>query len=67
MSNYSWMQQKLHQFALSSQFMREISFDAENLFIPSIGEADKHVFVTGLARSGSTILLNAIYNNFLEC
>tara|TARA_Y100001978_G_C23356593_1_gene274522 strand:- start:191 stop:337 length:147 start_codon:yes stop_codon:yes gene_type:complete len=30
MNNYSWLEQKLHEFALSSQFMREVTFDFEN-------------------------------------
>ena len=30
MNNYSWLQQKLHQFALSSQFMRETTFDVDS-------------------------------------
>ena len=30
MNNYSWLEQKLHKFALSSQFMREVTFDFES-------------------------------------
>ncbi len=63
MNNYSWLQQKLHQFALSSQFMREVTFDVESAAV-SINETyDNHVFVSGLARSGTTILLNALYES----
>tara|TARA_E500000331_G_scaffold355393_1_gene410741 strand:+ start:1687 stop:2661 length:975 start_codon:yes stop_codon:yes gene_type:complete len=63
MNNYSWLQQKLHQFALSSKFMREVMFDVENSAI-SIDQTDgKHVFISGLARSGTTVLLNAIYQS----
>ena len=39
MNNYSWLQQKLHQIALSSQFMREITFDLETSLI-SINETN---------------------------
>ena len=63
MNNYSWLQQKLHQIALSSQFMREATFDVESSLIRSREIADNHVFVVGLARSGTTVLLNAIYNS----
>ena len=43
--------------------MREAAFDIENtLFIPS-KQADNHVFICGLARSGTTILLNALYES----
>ncbi len=65
MNNYSWIQKKLHQFALSSQFMRESSFDFESSFLSINPKKDNHVFIAGLARSGSTILLNAIYQSKL--
>ena len=32
MNNYIWIQKKLHKFALSSQFMREATFDFESSF-----------------------------------
>ena len=63
MNNYSWLQQKLHQFALSSKFMREVMFDVESSAISINQTDDNHVFVSGLARSGTTILLNAIYES----
>jgi len=63
MNNYSWLQQRLHQLALSSNFMREMAFDIESTFISPPEEGDMHVFVAGLARSGTTILLNAIHES----
>ena len=63
MNNYSWLQQKLHQIALSSKFMREAMFDVESSAITINQTNDNHVFVSGLARSGTTILLNAIYES----
>jgi len=63
MNNYSWLQQKLHQLALSSQFMREVTFDVEDSAITINQTDDNHVFVSGLARSGTTILLNTIYES----
>ena len=65
MNNYSWLEQKLHQFALSSQFMREVTFDFEisHNDIPSAIDNEEHVFITGLARAGTTILLNALYHS----
>ena len=62
MNNYSWFQQKLHKLALSSQFMRETSFELENVLF-SNSDVENHVFVSGLARSGTTILLNAIFKS----
>jgi len=65
MNNYSTLQRFLHRSVLSSQFMREIMFDVEqSIFLKKDDNFDDdHVFVTGLARSGTTILLNAIYQS----
>ena len=63
MNNYSWLEQELHRFALSSQFMREVTFDFESTNISSSSESDNHIFITGLARGGTTILLNALYQS----
>ncbi len=63
MNDYSWLEQKLHKFALSSQFMREVTFDFESTNISSISETENHIFITGLARAGTTILLNALYKS----
>ena len=45
--------------------MREVMFDVEQsiFFKKDDNFDDDHVFVTGLARSGTTILLNAIYQS----
>ena len=43
--------------------MREVTFDFENTNISSSIETGHHIFITGLARSGTTILLNALYKS----
>ena len=65
MNNYSTLQRFLHRSVLSSQFMREVMFDVEkSIFLKKDDNFDdNHVFVAGLARSGTTILLNAIYQS----
>ena len=63
MNRYSLLQQQLHQLALSFQFMREVTFDVENSAISTNQINDNHVVVSGLARSGTTILLNALYES----
>ena len=63
MNHYSWLEQKLHKFALSSQFMREVTFDSESTNISPSSKTGDHVFITGLARAGTTILLNALYKS----
>ena len=52
MNNYSWLQQKLHQLALSSKFMQETT-DIETSLNSNKETNDNHVFVSGLARSGT--------------
>ena len=54
---------KLYHFALSSKFMREAMFDVESSTVSINAKNENHVFITGLARSGTTILLNAIYES----
>ena len=65
MNNYSALQRFLHRTVLSSQFIREVMFDVEqSIFLKKDDNFnDDHVFVAGLARSGTTILLNAIYQS----
>ena len=63
MNNYSWLEQKLHGFALSSQLMREVTFDIENRNINSSNGTENHIFIAGLARAGTTILLNALHQS----
>ncbi len=63
MNNYTWLEQKLHQFALSSQFMREVTFDVESTNKHSSNKTKDFIFITGLARAGTTILLNALYKS----
>ena len=50
---------------LSSQFMREVMFNVEQFVFLEKDDNfnDDHVFVAGLARSGTTMLLNAIYQS----
>ena len=65
MNNYSVLERVLHRLALSSQFMREVMFEFEESLFFREGDVleDDHIFVAGLARSGTTILLNAIYQS----
>tara|TARA_S200000501_G_scaffold330980_1_gene332660 strand:- start:85 stop:1053 length:969 start_codon:yes stop_codon:yes gene_type:complete len=63
LNNYSSSQKLLHKIALSSSFLRETFFDLEkSFFLKEDFEIDtRYVFISGMARSGTTILLNAIY------
>jgi len=65
MNNYTWIEKKLHQLALSSNFMKVTMFDLERLIFSDIkkDQMQDHVYISGLARSGTTILLNSIYHS----
>ena len=65
MNNYTIFQKELHKLALFSKFMRETTFDFEKLLFSNKSNhaSSKHVFITGMARSGSTILLNSLYSS----
>lgn len=65
MSDYSVTEKFLHWLALKSPTRNEIAFDLEkSLFLSSAPcpAKHKHVFVQGLARAGTTILMREIYN-----
>ena len=65
MINYSLTQKFLHKICLSNNFIKQISFEFDNFFIKNQYSNilnNKHVFITGLARSGTTALLNFIYS-----
>ena len=63
MNNYNFLQRLLHRLALAPKFMREATFDAEDFFINATSNKEEHVFIAGLARSGTTILMNAIFKS----
>ena len=55
----------MHKVALSPHFLRVAAFDLESTLTSSLRNKGDHVFVSGLARSGTTILLNAIFESDL--
>lgn len=63
MKRYNFLERSLHKIALTSQFMREITFQLEDSVIKKSEYSDNHIFIAGLARSGTTILLNSIYQS----
>jgi hypothetical protein len=63
--DYSILTKLLHKIVFRSKSISEISFEIEKAIYLS-GDAskitnDKHVFVSGLARSGTTILMSCLY------
>jgi hypothetical protein len=66
-SDYSPFSRLLHRMALQSDILPEVSFDIENAVVNKKDKsfADNHVFVSGLARSGTTILMRYLYETGL--
>ncbi len=63
---YNFPSRILHRLALGSKAILETGFDIERkLFSARSTEsvAAKHVFVSGLARSGTTLLMRALYDS----
>ncbi len=62
-SDYSVGEKLLHHMALSLPWVRKASFDVDGLFTKDIEwpANRKHVFICGLARAGTTILMRAFY------
>src|ERR1039457_2965158 len=62
-SDYNFFSRFIHRVALQSKAIAEISFDIENAIIKKKNRSftDNHVFISGLARSGTTILMRYLY------
>ena len=66
MQNYSFIQKELHKLLLSRKLIKKIFFEIEkSLFLEKKFDfcADKHVFIAGLSRPGTTALLYYLYNS----
>lgn len=61
-SDYNFWKKLVHQFALGSKYISRASFDFEEILCGSsiVPTDGKHLFISGLARSGTTVLLNNI-------
>ena len=64
MQNYNFLQKQLHRLVLGKQFLKKNLFDIEKLLfykkLQNVKEL-QHIFITGLPRSGTTILLKFLY------
>jgi len=66
MSDYNALQRILHYVALANTSILEATLDAELAFCKSRltdQSLQKHVFVSGLARGGTTILMRSLYES----
>jgi len=63
-SDYSFGDRLLHHLVLGVPFINKVSFELDGL-LPNKGPDhpdEKHVFVSGLARAGTTILMRTFFN-----
>ncbi|MFI5140476.1 MAG: sulfotransferase [Sphingobacteriales bacterium] len=62
-SGYNFIDRFIHRVALQSKAVAEVSFDIEEALTKKKGSAfpGDHVFISGLARSGTTILMQYLY------
>lgn len=62
-STYSFMERALHHLALGSTAVGEMSFDMDRMFMDEAAkvEAGPPVFVSGLARAGTTIVMRRLH------
>ena len=60
---YDRLSKLLHRLALNSDVRCELMFDLErSLFRADMRPSDDHVFVCGLARAGTTIVMRSLYD-----
>ena len=60
MLNYNLLQKTLHRLVLGNKFVKKALFDIEKMIFLKANDSfksEKHIFITGLPRSGTTILL----------
>tara|TARA_Y100001970_G_scaffold271866_1_gene367843 strand:+ start:2014 stop:2958 length:945 start_codon:yes stop_codon:yes gene_type:complete len=69
MINYNFLDRALHHLILSTKFAKKSLYEIEKiLFLKKQNiKNNKHIFITGLPRSGSTALLNFFNNNNELC
>lgn len=61
---YNAVERALHHLALGSRPVAELCFDLNLLLSPGAGESggdERHVFVSGLARAGTTIIMRRLH------
>ena len=62
-ADYSLLDRVLHRLALGSTALAELSFDLEKQFARPSAQRRDAVYVTGLARAGTTALMRALHDN----
>ena len=60
---YSYLEKCLHKLIFNSDKIQSILFDLEKKYFLKKKQNNKHLFIVGLPRSGTTVFLNLFYNS----
>jgi len=63
---YSRLDRFLHKMVLGSKVIQSTSFELQRLLAPKLPKPDRPVFIVGMARSGTTTLLNLLMETGIE-
>lgn len=61
-ASYSWLDRALHRFVLGNEAICELSFELEQYFYPPAQQHQDSLYITGLARAGTTTLMRGIFS-----
>ena len=62
MNNYSFLQRLLHKIIFGNKYLLNLVYEIEQNLLKDKSREVKKLFITGYARSGTTILLNKLYD-----
>ena len=62
MNNYSFLQRLLHKIIFGNKYLLNLVYEIEQNLLKDKNREVKKLFITGYARSGTTILLNKLYH-----
>ena len=65
MINYNFLTKFIHDFVLGNKLIKKSLFEIEKIiYLKKVNfKLNKHVFISSLPRSGTTILLNSLYTS----
>ena len=62
-NSHNSLDRMLHDFSLGNTSLAELSFDIESIFFKNSPLSTENIFITGLARSGTTSIFNYLHES----